>query len=319
MARAAALAGTLVILAVIVVAGAAAGIIAAVFGSDPQAQASQQALDDIPHDYLVLYQHAAKLCPGLDWATLAAIGKIESDHGRLDAEGVTSGENYAGAAGPMQFLAGTWKDVRAAHPNVGRNKYNPAHAIPAAAHYLCDNGARHSRDLEAALFQYNNDDGYVRDVLHQANEYREQHLEHGDRNTDWKPQQATISDPTSGGKITPRMSSLLRDIQVYGPSGDGIGCVADRPSNPTSDHPHGRACDIMFDPNDKQAVADGWALARRLTKNQHLTGVKYIIWQGKFWSAENPQWVPYQSGAYGCPNPHNVTGCHYDHVHVSVY
>jgi hypothetical protein len=317
MARAAALASTLVILAVIVIAGAAGGIIAAVFGSDPQAEASQAALEDIPPDYLALYQHAANLCPGLDWATLAAIGKVESDHGRSPLPGINSGENEAGAAGPMQFLAGTWSDVRAAHSDVGPNKYNPSHAIPGAAHYLCDSGARNGRDLKGAIFTYNNADWYVRDVLHQANEYREKHPEHGDRNTDWDTQQPEYNGP--GGKITPRMSSLLRDIQVYGPSGNGITCVAERPSNPSSDHPHGRACDIFFDPDDKQSVADGWTLANRLTENHHLTGVKYVIWQGKFLSAENPEWVPYQSGAYGCPNPNNVTGCHYDHVHVSVY
>jgi hypothetical protein len=32
---------------------------------------------------------------------LAAIGKVKTNHGRLQAPGVTSGANFAGAAGPM--------------------------------------------------------------------------------------------------------------------------------------------------------------------------------------------------------------------------
>lgn len=309
---------------IVLIAGAVGGIIAAVFGSsDNSSAASQAALDDIPREYLALYQHAADLCPGLDWTVLAAIGKIESDHGRSTLPGVHDSHNGVlgprdGARGPLQFLTDTWNGVRARHPDVGPNVYNPEHAVPAAAHYLCDSGARHGRDLKGALWQYNHADWYVRDVLHQAGEYRAQEAPRTGA-TDWAPQQATSDDPTSNGKLTPRMSALLRDIQVYGPSGDSITCVADRPSNPASDHPAGRACDVMFDPNSKRAVAEGWKLAKRLAANQRLSGVNYIIWQGEFWSAENPEWVPYTSTAYGCPNPTNVTGCHYDHVHVSVY
>jgi hypothetical protein len=47
---------------------------------------SPVALADIPADYLVRYQKAAARF-GLDWAVLAAIGKIECDHGRLQAPG----------------------------------------------------------------------------------------------------------------------------------------------------------------------------------------------------------------------------------------
>lgn len=47
-------------------------------GSTPSPEAEQ----DIPAQMLVLYQAAAQYCPGLDWSMLAAIGKIETDHGR---------------------------------------------------------------------------------------------------------------------------------------------------------------------------------------------------------------------------------------------
>src|SRR6266508_4457994 len=61
---------------------------------------STQAQRDIPAAYLPLYQAGADSCPGLPWSVLAAIGKVESDHGRSTAPGVTSGANFAAAAGP---------------------------------------------------------------------------------------------------------------------------------------------------------------------------------------------------------------------------
>ena len=69
---------------------------------------SVQALTAIPPAYLALYIAAAQTCPGLPWAVLAGIGKVESDHGQSDAPGVHSGANYAGAEGPMQFEPATF-------------------------------------------------------------------------------------------------------------------------------------------------------------------------------------------------------------------
>ena len=67
---------------------------------------SPQAQQDIPPQLLPVYQTAADSCPGLPWSVLAAIGKVETDHGRSTAPGVTSGANFAGAAGPMQIGIG---------------------------------------------------------------------------------------------------------------------------------------------------------------------------------------------------------------------
>jgi len=126
---------------IILIAGAVGGIIAAVFGtSDNNSAAPPAALDDIPREYLALYQHAADLCPGLDWTILAAIGKIESDHGRSPLPGVHSGHNAVngpdeGAMGPMQFMPKTWRDVRTQHPELGSTVYRPENAIPGAAHF----------------------------------------------------------------------------------------------------------------------------------------------------------------------------------------
>src|SRR5919204_4614136 len=71
---------------------------------------SQAAVADIPANYLALYQQAGARY-GVDWAVLAAIGKIECDHGRSRASGCTppGTVNSAGATGPMQFLGSTWR------------------------------------------------------------------------------------------------------------------------------------------------------------------------------------------------------------------
>src|SRR5918995_1676564 len=73
-------------------------------GRGPHIGASDTALADIPPAYLARYVTAAGTCPALTWQVLAAIGKIESDHGRSSAPGVRTGINRAGCcAGPMQF------------------------------------------------------------------------------------------------------------------------------------------------------------------------------------------------------------------------
>jgi membrane-bound lytic murein transglycosylase B len=125
---------------------------------------------DIPADYEALYKKHAATCSGLNWKVLAAVGKTETNHGRSALPGVRSGTNKAGAAGPMQFLAPTWRAVRKRHPDVGPNIYDPAHAIPGAAHLLCDNGAR-TGSVRKALYAYNHSNQYVTTVLAQADRY----------------------------------------------------------------------------------------------------------------------------------------------------
>ncbi|SES39880.1 NlpC/P60 family protein [Lentzea albida] len=176
MAKAAAVVGTVLLVAVL----AAAGVVNAVsslFGSTSSGHVNcAKPVDDIPPSFCALYIAAARVCPGLDWSVLAAIGKIETDHARLKAPGVSIGENFAGAGGPMQFLEPTFAGVLAHHtiPSGGAtppSRYNPHDAIHAAAFYLCDSGA--PRDLYKAIFAYNHADWYVRDVLAQARKYAE--------------------------------------------------------------------------------------------------------------------------------------------------
>ncbi|MFC4906951.1 C40 family peptidase [Actinomadura gamaensis] len=128
---------------------------------------------DIPPDYLRWYLDAAQTCPGLSWAVLAGIGKTESDHGRSTQPGVHSGQNYAGAGGPMQFLAATFAAYAVDGDNDGRaDRYDPADAIYTAARYLCANGAGQGGDhLRAAIYAYNHSDTYVAGVLALAAKY----------------------------------------------------------------------------------------------------------------------------------------------------
>jgi cell wall-associated NlpC family hydrolase len=165
---------TALIAVLILIGGIGQAIVEALFGGG-STEPTQEALADIPPDYLALYQAAAPLCPGLDWSVLAAIGKIESDHGRSRLPGVHSGENDAGAGGPMQFKAATFAGVVARHqlPAGGAtppSRYILQDAIYAAAYNLCDNGVRRG-DLRAALLAYNHADWYVNDVLAQAAKY----------------------------------------------------------------------------------------------------------------------------------------------------
>ena len=128
---------------------------------------------DIPADLVGVYASAAATCPGLDWTVLAAIGKIESNHGRSTLPGVHSGQNSAGAGGPMQFLAATWAAYGVDGNDDGvADRYNPVDAIYGAAHYLCANGAGDPRRLRGAIYRYNHADWYVNEVLDRAAQYR---------------------------------------------------------------------------------------------------------------------------------------------------
>jgi membrane-bound lytic murein transglycosylase B len=127
------------------------------------------AVADIPAQYLRLYRRAGARYR-IPWPVLAAIGKVESDHGRARLPGVRSGSNWAGACGPMQIgcvpgskAGNAWARYGHGHP------HNPAVAIPAAARYLVDQGAR--RNLDRAIYAYNHSWSYVAKVKAIARRY----------------------------------------------------------------------------------------------------------------------------------------------------
>ena len=122
-----------------------------------------------PTSYLALFQEsAAQYCPGLSWTVLAAIGQIES------GDGANVGPSTAGALGPMQFLASTWKiwGITGFGGTGPPDVMNPFDAVPSAARMLCaDGAAAGGQALRQAIFDYNHATWYVDEVLTLAGEY----------------------------------------------------------------------------------------------------------------------------------------------------
>jgi membrane-bound lytic murein transglycosylase B len=130
---------------------------------------SRAAVADIPAQYLGLYR-AAGVRYRIPWSVLAAIGKVESDHGRARLPGVRSGSNWAGACGPMQLGCVPGSKAGNSWARYGHGRpHDPANAIPAAARYLVDHGARHN--LDRALYAYNQSWAYVTRVKQLARRY----------------------------------------------------------------------------------------------------------------------------------------------------
>ena len=117
--------------------------------------------------YMSIYHHAADTCAGLSWTVLAAIGQVESGHGRNPST------SSAGAMGPMQFLPSTFAHYAVDGDHDGlADIMNPYDAIYTAASYLCANGAGNGGDaLYSAIWHYNHADWYVQMVLALSQKY----------------------------------------------------------------------------------------------------------------------------------------------------
>ena len=115
----------------------------------------------VPEDLGPIYRAAAKRCPGLPWNVLAAIGQVESGHGRNTAT------SYAGAQGPMQFMPATFAAYGVDGNGDGvADVHDPVDAIHSAANYLCANGGgKGEQRLARAIWHYNHADWYVALVL----------------------------------------------------------------------------------------------------------------------------------------------------------
>ena len=166
----------------------------------------------IPSSALAAYQRAEtvinsadKTC-NLTWQLVAAIGRVESNHGRfggnaLDGEGVAQpgifglalngshatsvirdtdagqldgDSTYDRAVGPMQFIPSTWSVVGVDADNDGqRNPQDIDDAALAAAVYLCsgDNDLSTVAGQRASVYRYNHSTSYVNLVLRIMNNY----------------------------------------------------------------------------------------------------------------------------------------------------
>jgi Transglycosylase SLT domain len=135
---------------------------------------SSEARSDIPPDLLVTYQEAATNCPGLPWPVVAAIGKVETDHGRDE------GDSDAGAVGLMQFLPATWEAYQADGDGDGVADIEDSDdAIYGAVRLLCANGGDSPATLQTAIGNYNREDAYVDQVLAVAATYTDREIEVG--------------------------------------------------------------------------------------------------------------------------------------------
>lgn len=169
---------------------------------------------EIPFTPLDAYWRAAALVAGsqptcgIDWALVAAIGKVETDHGRfrgsvVAADGSTAPtilgialDGRAGTAriadtdggaldgdpvadravGPMQFIPGTWRAYAGDGNGDGiADPHNVYDAALAAATYLCRAGGGSLLVLgnqSRAVFAYNRSLAYNVEVLGLADHYR---------------------------------------------------------------------------------------------------------------------------------------------------
>ncbi|HZX53839.1 MAG TPA: lytic transglycosylase domain-containing protein [Ilumatobacteraceae bacterium] len=119
-------------------------------------------IDPLAADELMGYYREAESATGIPWYWLAAIHFQETRMGRI------VGASSAGAVGPMQFLPSTWAACCRGDPTIPRD------AIIGAAQYLAEGGG--PTDMQAALHQYNPNDGYVTTVTAFAENMRDNPL-----------------------------------------------------------------------------------------------------------------------------------------------
>ena len=170
------------------------------------AAGSDADLSAVPATAEAAYRRAAAVMTqvdtgcGLTWTLLAAIGEIESDHGRhggatLGADGVSTpvirgvaldgrgrvskvrdtdagaidgDRRWDRAVGPMQFLPSTWRTVGVDADGDGvRSADDIDDAAMGAAVYLCADKADLTTrpGMRSAVYRYNHSRSYVDDVL----------------------------------------------------------------------------------------------------------------------------------------------------------
>lgn len=242
----------------------------------PKLPSSAIAHLDIPATALLAYRSAAAVMEqvdascGLTWPLLAAIGRVESDHGRyagaeLQVDG-TSSRDIRGVAldgsgplakirdtdagqldgdavwdravGPMQFLPSTWSVVGVDADGDGvRSPDDIDDAALAAAVFLCAAPGHLDSDSgrRAAVFRYNPSHSYVASVLALEHAYRT-----GDFETTGEPVPVdpfeVIRVVRSGGDPAGLLAGSGHDGQ---PDADQTIEAGARPGHHQSATPHG--------------------------------------------------------------------------------
>jgi hypothetical protein len=128
----------------------------ALVAAGPVPRASPKVGPAPPAAQLLVWYREAQQRFHVRWQLLAAVNFVESAFGKV------RNTSTAGAQGPMQFQAATWRTY-----GLGGNVHDPHDAILGAANYLAANhGVAHERD---ALYHYNPSRLYVDAVMRYTN------------------------------------------------------------------------------------------------------------------------------------------------------
>ena len=220
-------------------------------GIDPRAGAdgamSTLATNGIPAAALYSYRRAETLLSKADascklpWNLVAAIGRVESNHGRsngnaLTADGLAQPGIYGvplngngvakisdtdkgtfdkdtvwdRAVGPMQFIPGTWSNVGVDSDNDGKkNPQDIDDAATAAGIYLCAGSGDLSTDPAArtSVKRYNHSDSYVDLVMKISAAYA-----NGDfsQSPDGYPSSSIITSQSNDQTLSPKQRTRPR-------------------------------------------------------------------------------------------------------------
>lgn len=226
-----------------------------------------EALSDIPPGFLALYGEAAARFT-IPVQVLAAVGKVECDHGRNPA---CTRPNSAGALGPMQFLPATFAAYAGASGSPNPSILDPRDAVFAAAAKLSADGV--VADPVGAIYSYNHAHWYVATVVAWAVAYGWSpapavlaHAVGHHPNLTLRPQAA---GDVEAGSVDARVLAVLLVLATHhqlgsiGPFVTGHGYYVsgtDRASN----HVFGRAVDVFV--VDGAAVNPGNDAARSVVE-----------------------------------------------------
>lgn len=244
----------------VLVAGAASG--------GATSQLDRSALKDIPADFARLYVEAASEY-GFEWQLLAAVGKVECDHGRGDCYR----PNRAGARGPMQFLPATWVAYKSASGDPPYDIYDPRDAVFAAAAKLAADGIK--RDPRAAIYSYNHSGSYIDEVIAWAVRYGWSATDAGvlaqavltHPNIELRPEaRADIENRRVDGRVLAALLLLAAEHELsdVGPFVSGHSLYVEG-TDRISNHTYGRAVDIPI--VDGIAVSYSNVSARRAARS----------------------------------------------------